>query len=72
MQNQATFLDEASFREAFRVLQEQLPAQFERDFPDPLSSKTIVVAPSLTLDPEMLSKLKGQISPCGPPAAARF
>lgn len=38
-----------------------LSQQFAVDFPDPLAPKTVVIVPSLTLDPEILSKLSGLI-----------
>lgn len=47
--------------EAFKALQEDLLIQFEQFFPDPLAPKTIVILPSLTLDPEILSKITGHI-----------
>jgi len=46
---------------AFASLQQSLRYQFEHIFPDRLTPKTIVVIPSLTLDPLMLDKLGGQI-----------
>src|SRR5437867_2698777 len=45
----------------FKNLQRSFVHQFEHAFPDRLASKTIVVVPSLTLDPEMLNKLTGHI-----------
>lgn len=45
----------------FKKLQQSLAYQFTHAFPDRLAPKTIVVVPSLTLDPEMLEKLTGQI-----------
>ncbi|MFI5188077.1 MAG: peptide ligase PGM1-related protein [Chitinophagales bacterium] len=46
---------------SFTSLQQSLKYQFENVFPDRLAPKTIVVVPSLTLDPLMLEKLTGQI-----------
>ncbi len=45
----------------FKSLQRSFKYQFEHAFPDRLAHKTIVVVPSLTLDPEMLDKLTGHI-----------
>ncbi len=46
---------------SFRSLQQSFKYQFEHAFPDRLAPKTIVVVPSLTLDPAMLDKLTGHI-----------
>jgi hypothetical protein len=43
----------------FQVLQEKLAAQFQYQFPDPLAPKTVIIVPSLSLDPEILSKICG-------------
>lgn len=43
----------------FKTLQQQLHHQFETIFPDKLAAKTVIVIPSLTLDQEILSKVKG-------------
>jgi hypothetical protein len=53
--------DKALDREAFRQLQQQLAPQFEQVFPDPLALKTVVVLPSLSLDADILSKIKGHV-----------
>jgi PGM1 C-terminal domain/ATP-grasp domain len=45
----------------FQSLQKSFTHQFKHAFPDRLAPKTIVVVPSLTLDPEMLDKLTGHI-----------
>jgi hypothetical protein len=45
----------------FNALQRELPYQFEHIFPDRIAPKTIVVVPSLTLDAEILSKIRGHI-----------
>jgi len=45
----------------FKALQQELTFQFQNDFPDRLASKTVVIVPSLTLDREILTKLKGQV-----------
>ncbi len=43
----------------FDRLQSRLPEMFERVFPDRLHPRTVVIIPSLTLDPEVLSKISG-------------
>jgi hypothetical protein len=45
----------------FKKLQQTLIYQFKHAFPDRLAYKTIVVVPSLTLDPQIVDKLIGQI-----------
>ena len=45
----------------FKKLQRSLIPQFKYAFPDRLAPKTIVVIPSLTLDPQIVDKLVGQI-----------
>jgi pheganomycin biosynthesis PGM1-like protein len=45
----------------FKKLQRSLIYQFKHAFPDRLAHKTIVVVPSLTLDPQIVDKLVGQI-----------
>jgi pheganomycin biosynthesis PGM1-like protein len=45
----------------FKKLQRSLIPQFKHAFPDRLAPKTIVVVPSLTLDPQIVDKLVGQI-----------
>ncbi len=47
--------------EAFNRLQVQLLEQYEYAFPDPLAPKTVVVVPSMTLDADILAKIKGVI-----------
>ncbi|MFZ1451556.1 MAG: peptide ligase PGM1-related protein [Ferruginibacter sp.] len=47
--------------EAFAAIQLGLSNQFELFFPDNLASKTIVVVPSLSLDQEVLAKVKGSL-----------
>lgn len=47
--------------EAFANIQLGLCNQFELFFPDNLASKTIVVVPSLSLDQEVLAKVKGSL-----------
>jgi len=45
----------------FKSLQEKFVAQFEHVFPDRLAQKTVVIIPSLTLDREILTKIKGYV-----------
>lgn len=45
----------------FQAMQEKLAAQFQYQFPDPLAPKTVIIVPSFSLDPEILSKISGQI-----------
>ena len=52
--------DEKELQE-FKRLQDGFAAQFETAFPDKMAGKTVVIVPSLTLDVEILSKLKGAI-----------
>ena len=42
----------------FKQLQEKFPEQFEHVFPDKLAPRTVVVIPSLTMDQEILYKIK--------------
>ena len=44
---------------AFAALQERLPALFRKVFADPLAPRTVVVVPSLSMDCEVLAKVKG-------------
>lgn len=46
-------------KEAFNKIQETLITQFEKVFPDKLAPRTVVIIPSLSLDQEILSKIKG-------------
>ena len=48
-------------KDAFRRLQESFAKSYPVYFPDKLAEKTIVVIPSLTLDEELLKRLKGHI-----------
>ena len=45
----------------FKKIQEQFKDQFEKAFPDKLAYKTVIIIPSLTLDQEILSKVKGVV-----------
>ena len=46
-------------KQKFKKIQECFGEQFEKVFPDKLAPKTIVIIPSLTMDAEILSKIKG-------------
>ena len=46
---------------AFNEIQQTLVNQFENIFPDKLAARTVVIVPSLSLDQEILSKIKGII-----------
>src|SRR3954464_3144862 len=48
-------------RNIFKCLQKDFEYQFEKVFPDRLSPKTVVIVPSLTLDSEILIKIKGHV-----------
>lgn len=43
----------------FTSLQVDFREQFEKVFPDKLAPRTVVIVPSLSLDPDILSKVKG-------------
>jgi hypothetical protein len=45
----------------FKSIQEQFTWQFEKIFPDKLAPKAVVILPSLTLDQDILSKVKGVV-----------
>lgn len=51
----------ADERTLFNKIQEGMKKQFEQVFPDKLAERTVVILPSLTLDVEILSKIKGAI-----------
>ena len=46
-------------REQFGLLKTRLIEMYRRVFPDPLARQTIVVVPSLTLDPDELARIDG-------------
>jgi hypothetical protein len=48
-------------RALFYKLQEVMKKQYEQVFPDKLAERTVVIIPSLTLDVEILSKIKGAV-----------
>lgn len=48
-------------RVVFQQLQKGFSKQFETVFPDKLAPRTVVILPSLTLDPDILSKIKGSV-----------
>ena len=45
----------------FKQIQQRFSSQFEKAFPDKLAPKTVIVIPSLSLDQEILSKVKGVV-----------
>ncbi len=46
-------------KKQFKKIQACFAEQFEKAFPDKLAPKTVVIIPSLTMDQEILSKIKG-------------
>src|SRR5215510_8374721 len=48
-------------RSNFNDIQQAMKTQFENIFPDKLAERTVVIVPSLTLDTEILSKVKGAV-----------
>ena len=48
-------------KKIFKALQQELAFQFQHVFPDRLASKTVVIVPSMTLDREILAKVKGHV-----------
>ncbi len=48
-------------KKSFRNLQTYFSQMYPAIFPDILAEKTVVILPSLTLDKELLSKLRGHI-----------
>jgi len=50
------FVEEAK---QFKEIQKQFPRQFENVFSDKLAPRTVLIIPSLTMDPEILSKITG-------------
>ena len=48
-------------RNAFREIQQRFTLQYEKIFPDKLAPRTIVILPSLSLDMDILSKIKGAV-----------
>jgi hypothetical protein len=51
--------DQEFNRQQFKRLQQAFEAQFELVFPDKNAAKTVVIIPSLSLDREILQKIKG-------------
>ena len=51
----------AEEKAAFNEIQKTLINQFEKVFPDKLAPRTVVIIPSLSLDQEILSKIKGSL-----------
>src|SRR4029434_2348172 len=48
-------------RSVFDDIQQAMKTQYEKVFPDKLAERTVVIVPSLTLDTEILSKVKGAV-----------
>ena len=48
-------------QQIFAEIQNNFSKQFEQYFPDKQAAKTIVILPSLTLDQQMLRKIRGQV-----------
>ncbi|CAN5523069.1 peptide ligase PGM1-related protein [soil metagenome] len=48
-------------RNAFNEIQQRFTQQYEKVFPDKLAPRTVVILPSLSLDQEILSKIKGAV-----------
>ena len=48
-------------RKSFFEIHHSIERQFEKVFPDKLAPRTVVILPSLTLDQEILSKIKGAV-----------
>jgi PGM1 C-terminal domain len=51
----------AAERNMFNDIQQVMKKQYEQIFPDKLAERTVVIIPSLTLDTEILSKVKGAV-----------
>ena len=51
----------AEEKKLFGNIQQRFHEQYEKVFPNKLAPRTVVIIPSLTLDPEILSKVKGFI-----------
>lgn len=48
-------------KKAFNALQEAFVYQYQNIFPDKLAHKTVVIIPSMTLDLDILSKIRGHV-----------
>ncbi|MCA9943033.1 MAG: carboxylate-amine ligase [Ardenticatenaceae bacterium] len=48
-----------TIEEKFAKIQKRMAPLFENIFPDPLAERTVVVVPSLSMDPQELSKISG-------------
>jgi hypothetical protein len=57
------FITEKSYEDArlFKQLQYKFAGQFESVFPDKMAEKTVIIIPSLTLDPEIANKIDGML-----------
>lgn len=51
--------DETSVEERFQALQKELGRQYASLFSDPAAPRTVLVVPSLSLDPEVMAKVSG-------------
>lgn len=51
--------DLAEEAKQFKEIQKEFPRQFENLFSDKLAPRTVLIIPSLTMDPEILSKISG-------------
>lgn len=57
--NDLDTFDLSKEKQSFQQIQNQFIAQYQTAFPDPMAAKTVVIIPSLTMDQEILSKIKG-------------
>lgn len=57
--NDLDTFDLSKEKPSFQQIQNQFIAQYQTAFPDPMAAKTVVIIPSLTMDQEILSKIKG-------------
>ena len=48
-------------KKAFSEIQQRFGQQFEKIFPDKFAPRTVLILPSLTLDQDILSKIKGSV-----------
>lgn len=59
--NNGPDLNSKEEQDLFEKIQKGIIYQYEKIFPDTLAERTVVIVPSLTLDMEILSKIKGSI-----------
>jgi len=57
--NTSSILNGEDENTRFKIIQARFGEQFANAFPDKLAPKTVVIIPSLTLDQEILSKIRG-------------